>query len=275
MTLIPDGSFTAVPASPPSGNDATATVTFQYTAVNSQQTSSAPTSVAVTFESGSGLAVRLWDAPSFSPGKRRSKSMTIGGLSRKTERSKSIPHAKSTRVRDRQLSTSAGSESGHKLPHQSYADSRCRLRWNRRLRIRTNRSRFRSELADLSTARACSVRHWRWILPADAQQQIPADPSHVHLDPTKHYYISVLPGDAGNTFGPEPELLSAFRRQRSPFNIAAGLFLGGGRTDFAPGTGTCGHGMSGAPIAPAQTAVDVKLQKLRSQLRRSLFYLRR
>jgi hypothetical protein len=35
--------------------------------------------------------------------------------------------------------------------------------------------------------------------PTDAQQ-IPVDPSQVHLDPNKHYYISILPGDAGNPF---------------------------------------------------------------------------
>jgi len=33
-----------------------------------------------------------------------------------------------------------------------------------------------------------------------ASQQTPSNPSQVHLDPTKHYYISVLPGDAGNPF---------------------------------------------------------------------------
>jgi hypothetical protein len=33
-----------------------------------------------------------------------------------------------------------------------------------------------------------------------AQQQAPVNPSQVHLDPTKRYYISILPGDAGNSF---------------------------------------------------------------------------
>ena len=69
MTLNPDGSFTATPATPPVGNNAIATVTFQYTAVNSQKTTSAPTTVTVTFNGGSGLVVRLWDAPSLQPGK--------------------------------------------------------------------------------------------------------------------------------------------------------------------------------------------------------------
>src|SRR5205807_6082151 len=47
-------------------------------------------------------------------------------------------------------------------------------------------------------------------------QQTPVMPSTVHLDPTKRYYISVLPGDAAN-----------------PFNT---------------GNASGGHGMGGAPI---------------------------
>src|SRR5437588_252224 len=49
-----------------------------------------------------------------------------------------------------------------------------------------------------------------------AGQQTPVSPGSVHLDPTKRYYISVLPGDAAN-----------------PFNT---------------GNAQSGHGMGGAPI---------------------------
>jgi hypothetical protein len=48
--------------------------------------------------------------------------------------------------------------------------------------------------------------------------QTPLLPSQVHLDPTKHYYFSILPGDAAN-----------------PFNS---------------GNAISGHGMGGAPIIP-------------------------
>ncbi|MGR5359198.1 hypothetical protein, partial [Vibrio chagasii] len=34
----------------------------------------------------------------------------------------------------------------------------------------------------------------------DGAQQVPVDPSQVVLDPAKRYYISILPGDAGNAF---------------------------------------------------------------------------
>ncbi len=61
-----------------------------------------------------------------------------------------------------------------------------------------------------------------------AAQETPVNPSQVHLDPTKRYYISILPGDAAN-----------------PFNT--GNLAGG-------------HGMGGAPISFGQTAVTVLTQ---------------
>src|SRR5712664_2990566 len=58
-----------------------------------------------------------------------------------------------------------------------------------------------------------------------ASQQTAVNPSQVHLDPTKHYYISVLPGDAANPF-------------------QSGNTIGG-------------HGMGGAPIVCAPVAPAV------------------
>jgi hypothetical protein len=51
------------------------------------------------------------------------------------------------------------------------------------------------------------------------------DPSQVVLDPTKRYYVSVLPGDAANPFG-----------------------AGYAGTPDCTTTGHCGHGMGGTPI---------------------------
>ena len=58
----------------------------------------------------------------------------------------------------------------------------------------------------------------------------PVLPSQVALDPTKRYYISVLPGDAADPF-------------------TAG-YTGAGCTNGTPGASgaVCGHGMGGAPI---------------------------
>jgi hypothetical protein len=60
-------------------------------------------------------------------------------------------------------------------------------------------------------------------------QQIAVNPSQVHLDPTKRYYISVLPGDAANSFE----------------NVPITGFPNGCLDNPTP---SCGHGMGGAPI---------------------------
>jgi hypothetical protein len=68
-------------------------------------------------------------------------------------------------------------------------------------------------------------------------------PGAVALDPTKRYYISILPGDAANpfTYG-----YSGGGCQSGAANAQAGA--------------TCGHGMGGAPLSPGQTAVTVITQ---------------
>jgi len=73
--------------------------------------------------------------------------------------------------------------------------------------------------------------------------QTPVSPSLVHLDPTKRYYISVLPGDAGNPF--------------SNANVSADCVHG---VSQATTPAACGHGMGGAPIAAGQTAVTILVQ---------------
>jgi len=67
-------------------------------------------------------------------------------------------------------------------------------------------------------------------------------PGAVALDPTKRYYISVLPGDAANPF------VYGY----SGANCQKGAANSGGAA--------CGHGMGGAPIAPGQKAVTVVTQ---------------
>ena len=62
----------------------------------------------------------------------------------------------------------------------------------------------------------------------------PVMPGSVHLDPSKRYYISVLPGDAGN-----------------PFPAYAGAPSCSTTTGANPGDNHCGHTMSGAPIPAA------------------------
>jgi hypothetical protein len=74
--------------------------------------------------------------------------------------------------------------------------------------------------------------------PTGGSGSTPVDPSQVVLDPSKRYYISVLPGDAGNPF---------------PGNVSAPVCSGQEATSVAtdPNQTQCGHTMSGAPIPPA------------------------
>ncbi|MBS0375951.1 MAG: hypothetical protein JSR73_15335 [Proteobacteria bacterium] len=84
----------------------------------------------------------------------------------------------------------------------------------------------------LGTAAVCDVGNG--ICRTTASQQATLDPSAVKLDPTKRYYISVLPGDAAN-----PAIggnLSAPTNCGNPYN-----------TDGSLNT-NCGHGMGGAAI---------------------------
>ena len=82
------------------------------------------------------------------------------------------------------------------------------------------------------------------ICRTSAAQQTPVDPSSVALDPSKRYYISILPGDAGNDF--------------TDGNVSNNCVNGSGSANQTNPDGSpnrCGHGMGGAPIAAACTPV--------------------
>ena len=78
----------------------------------------------------------------------------------------------------------------------------------------------------------------------------PVLPGAVALDPTKRYYISILPGDAATPF------ISGY--QGAPnCNTSTTLTAG---PNSGKAYANCGHGMGGAPIAPAQSTVTVLTQ---------------
>jgi hypothetical protein len=91
----------------------------------------------------------------------------------------------------------------------------------------------------LGVAAVCDVGNG--VCRTTGSQQTTLDPTQVHLDPTKRYYISVLPGDAGNPFangyGGPPACTSS-----------------GGVSTPNP---NCGHGMGGSPIACIPTSPAV------------------
>ena len=75
-----------------------------------------------------------------------------------------------------------------------------------------------------------------------ATSKTPVMPGQVSLDPTKRYYISVLPGDAANAFASGNQTASC--SSASTFG------------NYAAGSSNCGHSMGGAPISfPASATV--------------------
>jgi hypothetical protein len=254
VTLNPDGSFTAAPTTFPVGA-ATATVTFKYSAVNSQNTPSAPATVTLTFRGGSGLAVKVFDAPSM-----------------KTATPVQIKDYRWIIEEDRTFQIDPACQS-----NSSTRPANCPP-----LPVPSIGTSFHTSYMPVVAAGcvgpvSCEAGQKLQGTPAVCDvgngtcrttdsQQVAVDPSQVALDPTKHYYISILPGDAGNTFSAgagaaQPGNPNNPTGPQRPFSIALDCPSGPGGADFAPGTGTCGHGMGGAPIAPAMTALNVLLQQ--------------
>ena len=96
---------------------------------------------------------------------------------------------------------------------------------------------------------------------ATAGQKTPIDPKSVYLDPTKRYFISVLPGDAIN---PTIGKAGAPDASGNPFKIssACGPYTGPtGAWEPAGAGALCGHEMGGAQLAPNQPAVNISLQQ--------------
>jgi hypothetical protein len=264
VTLNPDGSFVASPTAPPTGNSF-ATVTFQYTAINSQGTSSDPAhpaTVTVKFNGGSGLQVNVLDAPVTATG-----SSLTGSSGQKITDYRWIIEEDRTFHVDPSLEN-AGAATPQSLGtnfHTSYMPvvaAGC---------VGTIACESGQTVLDPATQShlpaVCDIGNGGCR--TDAQQQVPVDPAQVHLDPTKHYYISILPGDAGNSFTSgagvpqpvDPHVPDGPKRQ---FNIVTdcGLYSDPNSAgNWAAGSGTCGHGMGGAQIGPAQQSVNVLLQE--------------
>ena len=87
----------------------------------------------------------------------------------------------------------------------------------------------------LGQAAACDVGNG--VCRTSATEKNVVMPGQVALDPTKHYYISVLPGDAANAF------------VAGNTTSSCGTFTLGGQS-----ASTCGHSMGGAPVSFAAGA---------------------
>ncbi|NPT60323.1 hypothetical protein GNZ13_38650 [Paraburkholderia sp. 5N] len=253
VTLNADGSFTATPTAAPVGST-NANLIFQYTAKNSQGTSSAAATVTVTFKGGSGLIVKVLDAPSTAPGKTPVQLTDYRWIIEE-DRTFQIDPACQTTASTRPTTCpplpvpSLGANF-----HTSYMPvvaAGC----VGKVACESGQTVYDPGTKSHLPA-VCDIGNG--VCRTSSAQQTPVDPGQVSLDPTKHYYISVLPGDAGNTFangGGSPQPVSGPTRQ---FDIATDCPT---TADFAPGTGKCGHTMGGAPIAAGQKTVSVLVQE--------------
>ncbi|MFC5475521.1 choice-of-anchor D domain-containing protein [Paraherbaspirillum soli] len=255
VTLNADGSFIAAPTTAPVGA-ATATVSFQYKAVNSQKTASAPATVTVTFKGGSGVAVAVKDA-------------ITGTLI--TDYRWIIEEDRSFQV-DPACQTTASTRPATCPPlpvpsvgtnfHTSYMPVVAQGCVGK-IACESGQKVF-DPATNSHLPAVCDIGNG--VCRTTATQQTAVDPRQVALDPTKHYYISVLPGDAGNPFAtgagaPRPVDPSNPSGPTRQFSIALDCPSGPAGADFAPGTGTCGHAIGGAAIAPAQATVNIALQQ--------------
>lgn len=258
VSLNADGSFTAMPTTPSMGTQP-ALVTFTYIAVNSQKTPSAPSHVTVTFNGGSGLKVNVMDAPVGQVG--------TNGIA--------ITDYRWIIEEDRTFQVDPSLENkGTVIPnlgtnfHTSYMPvvaSGCMGT----IACEAGQTVF-DPTSKSHLPAVCDVGDGQCR--TSAAQQTPVDPALVHLDPKKHYYISILPGDAGNSFtngGGVPQPVDPANPQgpMRQFNIQAdcGLYTQNASqptaTNWAAGTGRCGHGMGGGQISAGQTSVNVLLQE--------------
>ena len=270
VTLNPDGSFTAIPTTPPVGSSATATMTFKYTAKNSQNTSSTAATVTVTFKGGSGLIVKPLDAPSTAPGKTAVQLADYRWIIEE-DRTFQIDPACQTTATTRPASCpplpvpSLGANF-----HTSYMPvvaAGC----VGKVACESGQTVY-DPASNSHLPAVCDIGNG--VCRTTAAQQVPVNPSQVALDPTKHYYISILPGDAGNSFGngaglPQPVNPANPSGPQRQFDISKDCPSGPGGADFAPGTGKCGHTMGGARSRPDRPASTCCCRRRRWRPRRS------
>ena len=234
--LNSDGSFKASPPAP--GN-----YTFSYHAVNSQKTASAPTSVSLSFPTPSGLAVNIKDARTGAP-------ITDYRWIIEEDRTFYID----PKCQINSTDPTVRPASCPPLPVQSLGYNFHTANMPVLATGCVGAVSCESGQSVQGAPAACDVGNG--VCHTDAGQKIEVKPDQVVLDPSKRYYLSILPGDGINptlagTGGPVVDKVTG---QTRPFTLAD-------CTSFAPGTGDCGHAMGGAPIAAGQVAVNIGLQQ--------------
>ena len=213
VTLFPDGGFTV------SGVAAPGTYTFSYVAQNAQGTQSAATQVSVVFPAASNLVVTVLDPVT---------NATIGDYRWILEEDQTFyvdPNCTTNPLDTTKCTTVTpqgapfGFGTNFHTSHMPVVATGC-----------TGPLSCESGQTLLGQAAVCDIGNG--ACRTTASQQTPLLPSQVNLDPTKRYYLSVLPGDASNPFA-------------TNFQLAPSCVVSNGAIVPSPG---CGHGMGGVAI---------------------------
>lgn len=184
VILNPDGSFTAQPAVAPT---VATTYTFSYNAVNEQLTASTPVTVTLNFSPARGLQVSVIDATDRTLPPLQDYSWVI-------EEDTTYYH---------DPLTPAGTGVGG-VPPQS---------------LTTNFHKSYTPLVATGCTGPRSCGDANIVNGQPIITQVRVLPSDVVLDPTKRYYISILPGDA---LDGDPDVPGSFGHTMAGGSIAAG-----------------------------------------------------
>ncbi len=259
VKLNADGSFVATgpgAACPTTLNPAapagSTCLQFPYQAKNSQGKLSNIATATVIFLAPSNLQVHLYDAPSMQPGKTRVEITDYRWIIEEDRTFYSDP-----KCQINSTDPSVRPSTCPPLPVESLAYN---FHTSTMPVVATGcvgSVSCESGQTLLGTAAACNIGNG--VCTTATSQKTAINPSQVHLDPNKRYYISVLPGDAINPTlagvgGPVPVNPSDPSSPLRQFSLSD-------CTSFTPGTGDCGHGMGGAQIAAGQTTVNIALQQ--------------
>jgi len=285
VTVNPDGSFVAKPATPPTTVSTSCTFTYNVT-TKSQQTSGDGT-ITVTFPTPSNLALTVKDAKTgFAVGDYRwiieeDKTFWVDPKCQVNTGSGQRPLDSYGRPCP-PLPVEALGYNFHTASMPVVAQG-CVGRVSCEVGQTVQGSPATCDIGNGACRASSDPSNLGVVVDASAGQKTPLDPKDVHLEPNKHYFISVLPGDGvnptiGGGGGPmqvdatcDPAQTNCAMRQ---FDIAkdCGPYTGpsGAWALYDPatgGSGLCGHAMGGAQIVPvvagqtAQAPVTISLQQ--------------
>jgi hypothetical protein len=249
VTLSADGSFTATPTTTPTGI-ATATCTFTYNvSTSTKQTSTADGVITVTFNGANNLAFTVKDAKN---------GLAINDYRWIVEEDRTFwidPMCQINRTGPRVDSRGNACPA---LPVESlgYNFHTANMPVVAQGCVGTVSCEAGQTLGGAPAV--CDIGDGKCRV--DAAQKVSVLPSAVHLDPSKRYFISVLPGDGvnatiGGAGGPDAN--------GKPFDImtSCGPYTGTGAWEPGGASAMCGHAMGGSQIAPGQAAVNISLQQ--------------